>query len=557
MIKHAGPRWRRCRASVGARRAASQRDWPRRVGGIAALLAAHLPAGAQDWTPPPAASVWSGPAGNPFLSAPEAMTNDWTVNLAGTAGATLTNNVFLAPPGQEKSDLVLTLTPSIEFNRSGDRAQVDVLYRPTLYGYLSNGNEDRIDNYLNAFASLEAVQDFFFVEGRAWMDQTFFSPFLPGTGSDTGVTNNRLQTTSLALSPYIRGKLGGNYEYLVRSDNYWVQTNQSALSSLFDSFNRVWLQSPVERRLGWSAEYNYRYSQYESQPSFYSQQARLIGYVRPQLDLELSARVGYETNDYSFSKYSGPIYGAGLRWTPSPRTSLSGFAEKRFFGTGYQAAFSHRTRMTVWLLDASRTTQTYANQALALPPGDTRQLVETAFQARILDPALREQAVNEFLARSGLPATLFGPVAYYTNQIFVGSNISASAGLFGVRDALTLNFFWHKNDPVAATGTPVPDVIALGNRYTDRGVALSASHNFSALLGLTATLSRTYTTSNAPVGAIGTLESTQNAFRVVATQQLSAATQVLGGFRWIRFDSNLPGNQYNEQALFAAITHRF
>ena len=44
---------------------------------------------------------------------------------------------------------------------------------------------------------------------------------------------------------------------------------------------------------------------------------------------------GYEDNRYSVTDYSGAIYGAGLQWKPTERTSLDAKWEHRFFGSSY------------------------------------------------------------------------------------------------------------------------------------------------------------------------------------------------------------------------------
>ena len=119
------------------------------------------------------------------------------------------------------------------------------------------------------------------------------------------------------------------------------------------------------------------------------------------------------------TSYSGAVYGAGVDWTPNPRTKLDGFLEHRFFGPSYGLNFNHRTRRTAWRLSATRNTYTTIEQPLTLRPGTTAEVLDDAFRSQIADPAQREQAVKQFLERAGLPPSLTQPYTFYTNQIYL------------------------------------------------------------------------------------------------------------------------------------------
>ena len=61
--------------------------------------------------------------------------------------------------------------------------------------------------------------------------------------------------------------------------------------------------------------------------------------------------------------------------------------------------------------------RSYPQLALAIPAGTTvTQFLDAAFTTRIPDPAERALAVEQFLARTGLPPTLASPVNFYAHD---------------------------------------------------------------------------------------------------------------------------------------------
>jgi uncharacterized protein (PEP-CTERM system associated) len=494
------------------------------------------------------------------LCAVPAHAAEWIPSLRIDGRATLTDNYRLAPEGREEAELVLQATPVLGLRREGARAYARVDYAPTLYVYTTNLGDSYTRHRLNGLLNVEAVENFFFVETTARIQDSFFSPFDPGTWDDVADVDNRLQNISFSLSPYIQGALRGGYRYFVRNDNYWTTTDRSSLPGQFDQRLRARLDSPDYRRWSWSADYDYRRAEYEDSPSFYEQEARLIGYYRVNPDLSVNARVGYETNDYTIDSYSGSIYGGGLTWTPTPRTLVSGFAEHRFFGTGYQATLSHRTRITSWRLRASRDTSTYRDQVFSVSAGDTRELLDAVFSARIPDPIEREQAVEDFLISSALPATLDGPLTFYTNRVYLSERVDATAGLFGVRNALTFTLFYRDNEPISELqdDDPVPEVFTIANRLEQWGGVLAFSHNLTVRTAVTASVRRTYSISTEPVVAgFEDIDSTEDVYRLTLNNQLGPRTSAVAGLRWVDFDSERPSSSYQERAVFVGISHRF
>jgi uncharacterized protein (PEP-CTERM system associated) len=355
-----------------------------------------------------------------------------------TTELTLTDNAQLSSTNEE-TDLILRLSPSILARGRGGRLNWSVGYSPNLVFYASNADRNSAQSNLNAYATLEAVDNWLFVDGRATVLQTFENPFLPTPSDATLATDNRVETYTFGLSPYIRGELFGNYRYLVRNDNYFSNA-QNVSGDVFSNSVLGTIDSPMQQ-LFYGADASYDRTKFSNQQAFTAQLVRARIGLRVTPELSLRASGGYEWNNYGLTDYSGAIYGVGFDWTPTPRTNVSGTWEERFFGPSYRATFSHRTRLTSWSLTGYRNTETYNNTLLRLTSGDTRESLDEILTARITDPLVREAAIDQFMSQTGLPEFLGGPVFFYNQNIFLVERIDARVGILGVRNSLYLRAF--------------------------------------------------------------------------------------------------------------------
>ena len=483
-----------------------------------------------------------------------ARAGQWNPSIGASGMLTLTDNVSLAQPGQEESDLVLSISVPLALYREGSRIKLRAEYTPTVYLYTrTNDANDVLDN-LRSLLSVEAIEDFFYVEASANSYPAYISPLFPRPVSGGSITPNRTQQTTLGLSPYIQRQTGRGWRYLVRNDNFWNTYSTNQLDDSITSRVTVDAESP-SARLHYGFDYMYLYSRTESQPSYYQQVARVRPILRVNRKLNVSARLGYETNDYVTS-YSGAVYGAGLEWTPTVRTRLNGFLEDRFFGASYGLNFNHRTRRTGWTFSAARNTYTSAEQPLTLRPGSTAEVVDEVFRSRISDPVQREQAVKQFLERAGLPPSLTQPYTFYTNQIYLSEQLAGSFALLGRRNTVELTFFWQDNEPITASGDFLPEALVSANRLQQRGARATFSHRLSGFTTVALTANRLYslTTSSSAVVA-DEIQSIEDTVRLSLTRRLSPRTDGSIAVQWANFDSDI--SPYRELALSAALAHTF
>lgn len=454
-------------------------------------------------------------------------------------------------------DLILRLRPSLKASRQGGRLRWDVGYAPSLVFYANNGNRNDAQSNLNATALLEAVDNFFFIEGRAAVLQTFENPFLPTPSDATLATDNRLETRTFGLSPYIQGILLSDYRYLVRNDNYFSNAG-SVSGDVLTSRVSGTIDQIVKRRVFWGADANYDHTKFENQQAFEAQLVRgRVGLVVTP-ELLLNASGGYEWNTYGLTDYSGSIYGVGLDWRPNPRTSLGANWEERFFGPSYRVSFNHRTRLTTWSLTGYRNTETYNDTLLRLSPGNTRLSLNNILTARITDPLAREAAIDQFMAQSGLPEGLTGPIAFYNQNVYLVERADFRFGILGVRNSIYLNAFWEESEALTQEANESFATALFGSNIhlRSRGGGAAYTYELTPRTNLTLSLDRSFTKSlTEQLALITGRDATQTIARVSLTHTLTPKTTVTGRVRISKYDSDI--SSYDEHAIQAMIFHRF
>jgi uncharacterized protein (PEP-CTERM system associated) len=472
--------------------------------------------------------------------------DQWTLEPGIRVAPTISNNLSLQPPGQEEGGAYLQVAPRIRFTGTGARYNVSGAYELGAYWYTTDQSSKFYSNaYLSGNAEL--VENLFFLDANARVYQNFFSSFEPISITPGLASDNVYTTYSYGLSPYLRRVISG-YDYLLRWDNQWTTYSGDNTGSLRDSYYSTLtarISSPI-RVFGWTAEYVGNDVRFNEQQPFSTEVARGILYYQVNPDLRLSARGGYEWNNYYLNQYSGTIYGAGVFWTPTPRTVLDGFWEERFFGASYGLNLNHRTRLTGWRLTGSRNITTNPQQ-VALRPGLTNEVVDAAFTARFPDPVQRQQAVDQFLQQSGLPTVLTQPVIYYNNQILLVERAEAAFTLYGANSSLVFTAYYLHQDPITAVGTPIPSLLT-AQISTTRGVSANYSYRLSAATDLSALFLRAYTThdSDARPGS-----STYNIIRGLATVRLSPRSTLFAGVRYQWQDATTAFYpEYRELGLF-------
>lgn len=494
-----------------------------------------------------------------LIVSPPAVAEAWRFqpSISGTAG--YSDNINLAPKGQEKSDFYAIVAP--RFRLVGDAARLKTVidYQLQTYYYASSGTSNRPSHSLAATARFEAIKDFFFVDGLASISQASISPLGAAPVANGTVNANRTETRTFSLSPYVRGVIArADIEYLFRYSQAWTDTASSALSN---SQSREWIAhlNSAPSRVGWNFDYSRRYTDFSGRPSFSAETLRFRPYYQADPALRVYGSFGRESNNYATANQSGTIYGAGADYQPNGRLVVNLLWEERFFGPSYSARISNRTPLSAWHIGYSRTSTSFPEQSLIIPT-TAAQLVDAAFVSRFPDPVARQAAVQQFLQQNGIPANLSTPLTFFTNSIFLIDRVDGSFVLTGARNTLALAAFWSKSNSLSeTTGLTLPDAFNVGTSFVQRGASVTFSHRLTPFLSMTSTVSRTHTTSTSSSSAAagGTSESTQDLAQLQLIQTFSPRTNGSLGVRVQRFDTDIASTSFREKAVFGTVEHRF
>ena len=496
--------------------------------------------------------VWIAVACSTLFSAVEAQTIKFEPGIA--LRETWTNNVNLDPTSARKSDLVTEITPAFTFHEAGDHTKLDATVALPVLLYARTGAENNsFYPSVNALGDVSLFNKFLHVEGAVNISQEFFTPFGAQPVALANATDNRYRATTYSVSPYIQGTTPNGIQYEVRNNNVWTNLSGSPIATNNARYTEFLAKAGTsgEPRVGWNANYDYTTVHFNEQNSIKTQIFRVGPFYRVTPQLLVDVNAGYESNDYTLTSSSDFIYGIGFRWRPSERTDVLGRWEHRFFGSSYRFSFDHRTPLTVWNVQASRNITTYPQQIAQLGVGsNVSDLINTLFLSAYPDPAVRQQAVEQFIRDRGLPSTLAQPVALYGEQILLQQSQSASVGLVGARNSIFFSVFNTKSEPISAAGNPLPPSIFSENDNTQTGGGVSWTNRLTPSVNLLVNVNAYRTVSN----TLPNQSTKQGSAVASVSYPFSARTLGFVGVRYQGLWSDT-ATEYNETAAFAGISY--
>ena len=322
--------------------------------------------------------------------------------------------------------------------------------------------------------------------------------------------------------------------------------------------------SSPTKPLGWTLEYNRTYydnglAGIAGGNTFTTQVARAILPYQFDPQADIAPRLGYEDNEFPLSSSKGVVYGIGGHWAPSDRTHLSGYWEHRFFGSSYSLQFTHRLPNSAINASFSRGISSYPQQSLLIPAGaSVSNFLDAAFSTRIPDPAERAVAVAQFLAQTGLPASLTSPVSVYSPTITLQENATVSLVLIGTRNSMTFTIFHVKSEAISGTGSALPPALQFGQDYTQTGGGIAFSHRLSGYSNLAASASYNKAVNNAETQLNG--ERTTNLYAAIGVDsKLGPRTTCTAGVTYSRteFPDRASASNLSSTNAYVGISHTF
>lgn len=473
-----------------------------------------------------------------------------------SADLTWTNNVDLDPRESRESDFVLTLTPGFGIDHTTPRTFLRGYVALPILLYARTGDENNeVRPLVDLNGNVEVVKDFFYVDASASVQQTYLDPFGQRPSGLVSATDNRLETQTYRVSPYIRGTLGGTTSYELRDENVWTLLDDSPLGSETEYINR--LVGTINRTpapYGWGADVERTLYKFEDQlRDQYVELARLRGVYQSSPTLQLYLTAGYERSQFVLTESEGAIYGGGLRWRPTDRTLVDAFAEHRFFGTSYAVILDHRTPLTTWTFRASRNITSFPEVLARIPAGGfVPGILNQLFLNRIPDQRERAEFIARYMQDRGLPLFVSDPLSLYSQRINLEELVSGTVSVLGARNTLVLSAYYNKTTPITAEGDSLPPEFSSFVNNTQTGAWAIWTYALGSNSSLTLRAEASETKANEPL--VG--ESSQWAFYATVNRAVSPRTTLVGGLRFQGGESDF-SNNYDEAAVFVGFTYTY
>lgn len=475
---------------------------------------------------------------------------------------TWTDNVSIVRANNGKeSGFITELAPGVNINAKTARLKAKLDY--TLLGqyYSTPSGYSRTQNSLNSFGTLEAVEQWLFVDFSGVISQQAKSAFGPQSPSSASLNKNLTETATFRLSPYIRGQFAGLVEYSLRYNRATTQASAATVSDieLSEWTGQIRGSTPFQS-LRWSLDASQQTADYSLGRKTDAERlyATATYLVVPQFSVSVSG--GTESNNYaSANSESHTTHGFGFDWTPTERTKISAFKDRRFFGDGHRFNFTHRfTRSNISYSDTKDVA--VLNQSASFGLGATN--FELAYLACTLDQSLRypddpEQLdqvctawANSFVSQNGLPPNEQATTSFLFSRATLQRRQQLAIAVQGARNTLTVMFNRNEMQSLLASST-LPDDFSSTTRINQRGLSINYSHRLSGLTSLNLLASRQESVST----GVSALKLTTTMYQANLTSSLGPKTT--GGLSIRRTESDSTINPYTENALIGTLSVNF
>ena len=469
------------------------------------------------------------------------------VGLTGT----LTDNIDLSSTDKQ-SGLISQLSPGIRIDARTARLNMYFDYALNAIAYSQGNNGNQVQNQLNTFGTLEAIDNWLFLDFSGQIYQQIINPFGVQSPSNAFANTNTTETSTYRLSPYIKGQLGGSADYFLR---YNASVTNYQNGSLSDVSLSQWLGqvrgNTRFQNLNWTIDGSQQNTDYSRGRDY--EDGRLRGMLTYKLfpEFRFSGSGGWETNNYqSINNEGQSIYGYGFDWTPTERTQVSGFQEHRFFGNGHNFLLSHRFPLSSIRYTDVRDVALIPNQSSTVGMGTIYNQYLDQFASLIPDLATRSAYVTNLLNQTGIAPNAQAVNDYAAQRPRVQRLQQLSMVLYGSRNSITLLAARNENEALTVFGQNTA-IAGEASRIVQQGFTLSFLHRLTPLTGLNLLGYRMKSQS----GLTDALDTTTTSYQIGVSTRLGAKTGGSLSVRHTNFDSNT--SPYSENAVVATLTMFF
>lgn len=507
------------------------------------LLAAWLSAmaGQCAW-----AQVQAGLPDTGFGSSGKALAQrGWEIKPTIGLQLTHTDNATLQSDNKE-SDFIVRTSPGIRVLGQSARAKAYVDFQVQQIKYIDTEDRDRMQRALNGMGTLEAIDDWLFLDLSGRISRQPVSAFgVPASGTDS-INSNVVETTMYQASPYIQGRLFGDTGYRVRFDNTWYGAENGPMRDTVVQAVQANLNGGTGfSKLNWGLAANAQQNTYANSAKNETNSVRgnLVYIVNPQL--RFTAIGGQESNDYiDFKQQTTSIGGWGVDWAPTERTKLGWTQENRYFGQGHKFNFTHRTAQTTWRLTDTRDVSIRSPQTVSSAMGTYFELLNEQFSVSMPDELERTRYILALLQSMGIPPDSNVVGGFQSSRASINRNKEASFIWSGVRNTITFSA-QSLNRTALGTGIDIPDDFDDSSTIRQKGVSLNWSHKLTQLSSLTLMTNKFKTSGNT-----NSLDTDRTLYSLTLSSKLGASTTGSLGIRRTEVNGSF---EYVENAILGSL----
>lgn len=472
----------------------------------------------------------------------------WTIEPSVSLRQTFTDNQRLQTV--KEADSITEGSAGIRIGSTGGSVRGSVEYSLTGSAYARNDSANELRHFLNAAVTAEVIDGTGFVDLRGSYTQQAVSAF-GSQSTNPGLSDrNRADVGSLAISPYLRGRLGGPLRYEARLSLETTRAKGSDASDVDNGAATLHLDSGGSGApLGWTADASHNVSDFRAGRR--TSDTRLRAGVTYALNREfmLGLTAGSERTDIlTLNGESNTTWGAQGEWTPDERTSLSANVERRFFGNSHGVRFAHRTPNTAWALSDSRDISTSSSQGNA-SFGSAYDLFFRQFASTEPDAAKRDVLVRNYLQTNGINANAVVIGGFLASAATLQRAQQASVAFVGVRNTVTLQASSSRSERADKVSSAIDDLSSV-SEVRQHGLSLDWALRLTPLSSISVTGS--YQRS---AGDQSSQQTTLKAITATWNAPLGARSTMSAGARHAVFDSTT--TPYTESALFGAVRLSF
>lgn len=382
-----------------------------------------------------------------LLNGSQIYASDWDFKAKLSAVGTYTDNLNLAPLGQETSETIAQINPGLSIAGDGARLKLNLGYNMQNLFYSNDSSNNRTFHQFISGLQSELIKDWFYFDWNGQVSQELLSPEDGISEDNLNPNTGRGDVVSTSYSPQIRRRLGRDVALdLVYTEGRVNYSSGAASDTKTQSTTFDLGRGRDVSGLDWHLSLADFKSKPESSTPFTTQTAQARAGVRILSETRIVAYAGREQGEINSSTnyQDGNYWSAGLYWTPSPkfsleltkgdndqqahlryspsiRTQISVSNIQRDVGirpsSAWLADISHRTRRSVWTLRYSEDVTSDAILAVTGQENVVRTSDDGEFEfdeqgVPIIDTRNITEVVDEEFTR----ANASGSVSYNTGK---------------------------------------------------------------------------------------------------------------------------------------------